>query len=61
MKNWRNDKATDKQLSYIAEMQEHSPYPLPPFEGNTKGEAADYIDKFTKLAHESTWAIEHGY
>lgn len=61
MKDWRNEKATEKQLAYISEMQEFSPYPLPAFTGSTKGEAADYIDKWRKLAHESTWAIEHGY
>lgn len=61
MKNWRDDAITEKQREYIVEMQEFSPYPLPEFTGTTKGEAADYIDKWAKLAHESTWAIEHGY
>jgi hypothetical protein len=42
-------------------MQNYSPYPFPKFEGQTRGEAADYIDKYGKLAHESEWAIEHGY
>ena len=61
MKDWRNEPATEKQLAYIQEMQEFSPYTLPKFEGKTKGEAADYIDRWKKLAHESMWAIEHGY
>ena len=61
MDNWRNEKPTIKQLEYIAEMQEFSPYPLPKFTGSTKGEAADYINKWKKLAHENLWAIEHGY
>ena len=61
MRNWREDPATDKQIAYICEMQEFSPYPLPKFEGRTKGEAADYIDKWVKMAHESEWAIENGY
>lgn len=61
MKNWRDDAITEKQREYIVEMREFSSYPLPEFTGTTKGEAAEYIDKWTKLAHESTWAIEHGY
>ena len=61
MKNWRDDAITEKQRAYILEMHEHSEYPLPKFTGTTKGEAADYINKWTKLAHESLWAIEHGY
>ena len=59
--NWRDDPATQKQLDYINEMHEFSEYPLPKFEGKTKGEASDYINKWFKLAHESAWAIEHGY
>lgn len=61
MKNWRDEAITEKQQAYIAEMQEFSQYPLPEFTGTTKGEAADYIDRWRKLAHESTWGIEHGY
>ena len=61
MNDWRKDEITEKQKSYIAEMQEFSEYPLPAFTGTTKGEAADYINKYTKLAHESSWGIEHGY
>ena len=60
-KKWKNDPVTQKQLDYIAEMQEFSPYPLPSFTGTTKGEAAAYIDAWNKLAHESLWGIEHGY
>lgn len=61
MNNWRDDNITEKQRAYILEMQEHSEYRLPEFTGTTKGEAADYINKWTKLAHESLWAIKHGY
>ena len=61
MNPWRLRPITDKQKECIDEMQEYSPYPLPKFEGQTRGEAADYIDKYGKLAHESEWAIEHGY
>lgn len=52
---------TDKQRKYIQEMQEFSSYPLPAFTGKTKKEAQEYINKWSKLAHESTWGIEHGY
>lgn len=58
---WRNEPATERQLGYIAEMNEFSLYPLPPFDGTTKGEASDYIDRWTEMANTSTWAIEHGY
>lgn len=45
-------KATERQLAYIAEMQEFSDYPLPPFKGKTIDDASDYIDKWRELAHE---------
>lgn len=50
---WRLQPATEKQLQLIAEMQEFSEFPLPIFDGQTKGEASDYIDKWAKLAHET--------
>ena len=59
--DWTNEPATEKQLAYIREMQEFSEFPLPPFTGTTKGEAAKYIDEHIHTAHESTWGIEHGY
>ena len=59
--SWKDEPATEKQLAYIAEMQELSTYPLPKFTGATKGEAAAYIDAHTKLAHTSSWSEEHGY
>ena len=61
MSNWRDLPMTERQKECIAEMQEMSEYPLPKFIGNTLGEAADYIDQNIKKAHESTWAVEHGY
>lgn len=61
MFDWRKETITEKQLKYIHEMQENSEYHLPDFTGTTKGEASEYIDKYSKLAHESMWAIEHGY
>ena len=61
MHNWRDDLVTEKQLTYIKEMNEFSSYQLPKFDGKTKGEASDYIDKYSSLVHENIWAIEHGY
>lgn len=61
MADWRSEKATEKQLKYIAEMREMSEIDLPEFEGETKGEAADYIDKFWKFAHEDWgWGASYG-
>lgn len=45
---------TEKQLAYIAELQEFSDYPLPRFTGRTRGEASEYIARWSKTAHEST-------
>ena len=59
--SWRNDPATDKQLRLIRDMFEFSDYPLPLFEGKTKGEAADYINKYAELAHEDVNNTKFGY
>jgi len=61
MSNWRDKEPTEKQLKLIAEIREFSEYSPPPFDGTTRGEACDWIQKHLKLAHESLWAIEHGY
>lgn len=58
MSGWRDEPATEKQKNLIAEMHEFSLFPLPLFTGKTKGEAADYIDKYIKLAHEDFDAYE---
>ena len=50
---WRDEKATENQLRYISELQEFSEYVIPVFTGTTKGEASDYIDKWSKKAHET--------
>lgn len=55
--DWRFDPITEKQKAYILEMQEFSELPLPFFRGRTKGEAADYINRYIKIAHESV--LEH--
>lgn len=52
---WPEDRVTEKQLAYIEELQEFSEYPLPPFTGETKQEAKEYIDKYWKLAHEKIY------
>ena len=49
--SWRDDKPTEKQLAYIIELHEFSEYPLPVFTGKTKGEACDYIGRYSKIAH----------
>ena len=59
--NWKLEPITEKQRECIADMQEFSPYPVPLFEGTTRGEASDYIDKYGKFVRESEWANEHGY
>lgn len=51
MDNWRNEPATEKQLEYIAYIQEFAYIDVPLFNGKTKGEASDYIDKYREYAH----------
>ena len=52
MADWRNDPVTEKQLAYIQEMHDFSDFPIPVFTGTTKGEASDFIDRWSKVAHE---------
>ena len=42
--DWKKDKPTQSQLNYIGKMTKDYPW-LPPFEGTTKSEAAEYIEK----------------
>ena len=51
------EQATEKQLNYIAEIQDLSLYPLPAFLGHTYEEAKEYIDRYESSAHETLWAI----
>lgn len=60
MADWRTNPATKKQLAYIQEMQEFSDFPIPQFTGSTKGEASDYIDRWSKTAHEAFDYQGHG-
>ena len=57
--DWRSEPATLKQLAYIDEMREFSEYALPRFTGKTKGQAAAYINKYTKLAHTNLNDLYH--
>lgn len=60
---WRDDPATEKQKIEILYMWEFSAYPLPDLnlETLTKGEAADYINKYHRLAHEDVNSPKFGY
>jgi len=59
--NWREQEPTQKQIECIADMQEFLEYPIPLFTGTTRGEAADYIDKWGKLSHENVNSPMFGY
>ena len=59
--SWRDDAMTEKQRQLIEDMQEFSCYPIPRFDGKTKGEASDYIDKYGALAHEDVNSKMFGY
>lgn len=61
IRNWRDEPITEKQLQYIYDIQEFSIIDLPYFNGTTKGEACDYIEKYREFACMNPWAIEHGY
>lgn len=57
---WRDDPITDKQAKFIEVIQEYSYYNPPRFTGTTKGEAADYIGKYGKLACEDVGSTKFG-
>lgn len=59
--SWRELEPTKKQLDFIKYIQEYAFPVRPTFEGKTRGEAADFIDKYAKYAFCNTWAVEHGY
>lgn len=61
IRNWRKEQITQKQKEYIEEMQKVSHFPLPQFEGKTKGEAWDYINKYSELTYINLWSIINGY
>lgn len=47
--NWRSDKPTYKQLNLIKDIEDEFGEQ---FTGTTKGEAADYIDKWLQVARQ---------
>ena len=59
--SWRNKPITEKQKECITAMQEFSHYPIPIFNGTTRGEASDYIDEYGELAHENVNSPMFGY
>lgn len=59
MNNWRNDLITEKQEALIAQIEEDAMMNgaiIPPFVGNTKGEACDYIDNYIHASHISAFS-----
>lgn len=58
---WRDLPITKKQKDCIKTMMEFSHYPIPKFTGATRGDAADYIDKYGKIAHEDVNSHGFGY
>ena len=61
MNGWRDLPITERQKECIADMMEFSCYPLPKFEGSTRGEASEYIEKYGKLSHEDVSGKCFGY
>ena len=59
--DWRDKPITNKQMELINDMMEFTAYPIPKFTGKTRGEGADYIDKYGKLAHEDVNSRMFGY
>lgn len=57
---WRDKEITERQKECIDAMIEFSCYPLPTFTGTTRGEAADFIDKYGKIAHENVNSPKFG-
>lgn len=54
MTTWRDDPITEKQEAMIAQMEEDACMNgawIPPFHGETKGEASDYIRNFIDAVH----------
>ena len=48
---WRDKPITDKQRAVIEDIMEYCSYNPPKFNGTTRGEASDYIDKWGKLTY----------
>ena len=52
MSDWKEKPVTEKQMNLIAEMMEFAEFPIPKFNGKTRGEASDYISNYLSRAHE---------
>ena len=61
---WRDSPITKKQVEYMRQMQldaeMNGAIPLPPFRGNTRGEASDYIDANKGRQYEAFDYYGHG-
>ena len=56
--NWRDDPITDKQEAMIAQIEEDACMNdalIPPFHGQTKGDASDYISAYLGASHYSAY------
>lgn len=56
--SWRDDPITEKQNEMIAKIEEDAIMNnafIPPFQGNTKGEAADWISANIHVCHCSAY------
>lgn len=56
--DWKDKEITKKQMDYIIRINEFSEYSLPQFKGKTRGKASNYINKYSKLVHESKWILK---
>lgn len=59
--SWRDKLPTEKQIRLIRDIEEFAERNVPHFDGTTRGDASDWIAKYGDMAHESDWAISHGY
>lgn len=62
--SWRDKPMTEKQIEMIKNMYANTEIPIPKFEGRTRGEASDFIDKWLSTTHESIlscWDTTQGF
>lgn len=58
--SWRDEEITANQLQLISVIQEFCLFSVPKFDGKTKGEASDYIDKYARLAFDNANSPKYG-
>lgn len=51
--SWKEDSVTQSQLRLIRRIVDESNFPLPQFDGKTKGQAAQWIEKYKDVARRS--------